>query len=271
MINTSVPRGWSSRVTTAPPARIGRPGDRAALLRVRLGLTEGTEALLRDRPTSARGVDQVVLHVEQRLTCSVRGMRNPGAVRLQLPRSGALVEGDVEPVPNLSDVCWIGDRDQHFHPAIEVAVHQIRGADPDGWRTIIGEPEEAAVFQEAAEDAAHPDVLAETRHTRSDRADAAYPEVHRNSCFRGAVERVGGGFVNDRVDFDLDTCRLAVLMVGDLVVDPVDQSGSNPVWRNEQALVLSLLGHSRQMVEQPADVIGDDGIGSEQASVFIQP
>ena len=90
-----------------------------------------------------------------------------------------------------------------------------------------------------------------------------------NSGSRGAVERVGSRLVHDRVDFDLDACRLPVLMVGDLVVDPVDQPGADTVWRNEQTLVLSLLGHTRQMVEQPADGVGDDGIGSEQADVFI--
>jgi hypothetical protein len=43
MINTSVLWSWFSLVTTAPPARIGEFGDGAALLRVRLELTEGTE------------------------------------------------------------------------------------------------------------------------------------------------------------------------------------------------------------------------------------
>ena len=31
---------------------------------------------------------------------------------------------------DLTDVCWIGDGDKHFHAAVEVA-HQVRGADTD--------------------------------------------------------------------------------------------------------------------------------------------
>jgi hypothetical protein len=44
------------------------------------------------------------------------------------------------------------------------------------------------------------------------------------------------------------------------VVDPVDQSIADTVRSNEQPLVLDFLRHSGQVVEQPADVVGDDWI-----------
>ena len=64
---------------------------------------------------------------------------------------------------------------------------------------------------------------------------------------------------------------LAILVVGDLVVDPVNQPIPDTVRGNQQPLVLGLLSHSRQMVEQPADVFGDDGVGGEQPDVLVQP
>src|SRR5512132_1844479 len=158
-------------------------------------------------------------------------------------------------------MCWIGNRDKHLHTAVEVAVHQIGRTDPDRWRSIVGEPEVAAVLQEPADNAADSDVLADSWHSWPDRADAAHPKVHWNTGLGSAIERIRRRLVNDRVDFDLDARWLAVLVVGDLVVDPVDQPVADAVRSNEQPLVLRLLRHSRQVVEKPADVLGDDWVG----------
>ena len=96
------------------------------------------------------------------------------------------------------------------------------------------------MLEEAAEEAAHSDVLAETRHTGPDRTDSANPQVDRDTGLRSAVERIGGRLVHDGVDLDLDACGLAVLVVGDLVVDPVDQPVADTVRGNQQPLVLGL-------------------------------
>src|SRR4029453_4332352 len=271
MITTSVPRSGCSRVTTAPPARIGRLAEGTASFRLRAVLTGGTVRLLRCGAAPARGVDQVLLHVQQRLTVGVGGVWNPCSIRLQLPRRRSLVERDLEQLLDLTDVCWIGDRNQHLYAAVQVAVHEVGGADADRWRSIVGKPKEPAVLEEGAEDATHSDVLAETEHAGSDRTDSAYPQVDRDAGPRGAVERIGGRLVHDGVDLDLDACRLTVLMVGDLVVDSVDQAVADTVRGDQQPLVLGLLSHSRQMVEQPADVFGDDGVGGEQPDVLVQP
>ena len=60
-------------------------------------------------------------------------------------------------------------------------------------------------------------------------------------------------------------------MVGDLVVDPVDQPGPDPVRRDQQPPVRRLLRHPGEVVEQPADVVGDDRVGGQQADVLVQP
>src|SRR5215213_10873776 len=103
------------------------------------------------------------------MTLCIGGVWDPGAVRLQMPRRGAVVESQVEQVLNLGNVCWIGDRNQHFHPAVEVAVHQVRRSDANRRRPIVGKPEQAAVLQETAQNAANPDVLAEPWHAWANR------------------------------------------------------------------------------------------------------
>src|SRR6187200_1284060 len=175
MITTSVPRSGWARVTTAPPARIGRPGERTPFLPVPVTLSEGTEPLLHRDASSTLGVDQILLHVQQRIAVFIGGVRNPAAIRQQVPRRRALVEGDVEQLANLTDVRRIGDRNKHLDATVEVAVHEVRGADPDRGGTIVGEPEETAVLEETAKNAAHPDVLAEPRHAWPDCAGAAHP------------------------------------------------------------------------------------------------
>src|SRR5215213_10003677 len=155
-----------------------------------------------------------------------------------MPGCRAVVEGYIEELFNLGDMRWVGNRDQHFHPAVEVAVHQVGRADPNRRRSIVGKPEEPTVLQETAQNAAYPNVVAEPGHTGSDRADAAYPKVHRNAGLRRAIKRIGRRLVHDRIDFDLDARRLSVFVVRDLVIDPVDQPVEDAVWGDEQPLVL---------------------------------
>src|SRR4029453_6812828 len=149
MITTSVPRSGCPRVTTSPPARIGRLAECTASFRLRAVLTGGTGRLLRCGAAPACGVDQVLLHVQERLTVGVGGMWNPCPIRLQLPRRRSVVECDLEQLLDLTDVCWVGDRNQHLHAPVKVAVHEVGGADADRWRSFVGEPEEPAVLEEA--------------------------------------------------------------------------------------------------------------------------
>src|SRR5690242_1182379 len=109
-MTTSRPRTGCCRVTTAPPARVGFPlvpTDRRVLEDC-AAATGRLHPLLGPAPTL--DVDQVVLHVDQRAAFLVGGERDPGAVRLQLPRRGARIERQVEQVRDLGDMGRIGDR-----------------------------------------------------------------------------------------------------------------------------------------------------------------
>ena len=74
-------------------------------------------------------------------------------------------------------------------------MHEIRRADPVLGIADVLEGEDARVLEEAAESAAHPDVLGQVRHSRAQTADAAHPEVDRDAGRRGLVERLDDALV----------------------------------------------------------------------------
>ncbi len=59
-------------------------------------------------------------------------------------------------------------RRQHLHPVIEIALHQVRAADQQlvVAGPAVGKVVDAAVLQEAPDQAHHADILAHARHTR---------------------------------------------------------------------------------------------------------
>src|SRR5918993_924316 len=145
MISTSMPRDGSSRVTTAPAAKIG------LVFEPRSFVSSGNVSVDLDGsfgpPAPLGVVDQVLLHVQQRPASKVSGMRDPGSVRLQLPGRGALVEGEIEQLGDLGDVSGVSDRGKHLHPAVEVAVHEVGGAHANRRLTAVGKPEEPTVLE----------------------------------------------------------------------------------------------------------------------------
>ena len=88
----------------------------------------------------------------------------------------------------------------------------IRSALP---RKVVGllarlEDEEAAVLEEAAEDAAHADRLGEPRDARPELADGAGDDVDLGAGLRGRVELLDDRLVGERVRLQADARGLAV-------------------------------------------------------------
>src|SRR5215204_6972410 len=196
MINTSMPRTGSSRLTTAPPAKIGFVCEFRSLAAPG-SVNAGTKYSLGTPPTL--GVDQVLLQVEERPVVRIGGVRGPGTVRFQLPSRCVFVQGNIEQLADLGDVCWMRDGGKDLHPPVQVAVHEVSRAHPYRGLTVIGEPEQPAVLQKASQNADHPDVFAQTRHTRADRAGTSHPQVDGHPSLRSAVEGIGDRLVDKGV------------------------------------------------------------------------
>ena len=94
--------------------------------------------------------------------------------------------------------------------------------------TRILKREDARVLQEAPEDRAHADILAEALDAGAQAADAAYDDVDRHPGARGAVQGVDDGLVDDGVDLDTDPGGQAGPVVDDLLLDALDEPVSRP-------------------------------------------
>src|SRR6266487_2084543 len=107
---------------------------------------------------------------------------------------------------------------------VEVPRHQIRASEQE--RTLVArvEDEEAAVFEEPAEDAAHSDRLAEARHARSKRADAARDDVDLGALLRSSIQLLDDLLVGQVVDLDPDASLLTVGGGATDLADSVQQS-----------------------------------------------
>ena len=71
----------------------------------------------------------------------------------------------------------IEDGENDLHPAVQVAGHEIGAAEKDEGIAAVGEDVDAAVLEEAVDDAADADGFAEAGNSRTETADAADDHV----------------------------------------------------------------------------------------------
>ena len=87
----------------------------------------------------------------------------------------------------------------------------------------FAEHQDAAVFEEAVDDAADADVFRDARQPRPQAADAADHQVDRHAGLAGAVEGLDRAAVDDRVELGEDPRLLALPGPLGLLVDQLDR------------------------------------------------
>src|SRR6478735_9532157 len=172
--------------------------------------------MLQVRAVSSRRTSSPLPLDEGLLEVQLAVVAGPGAVALEQPRAGFLVEGEVEQPADRLDVLLAGEPHQHLDPTVEVAVHHVGRPDPGYGLAGALEPVDAAVLEEPAEHRAHLDGLRQAGYAGPDRADAAHQQLHRYAGLRGEVERVDHGLVDDRVGLEPDPGGPPGLVVVDL-------------------------------------------------------
>ena len=85
----------------------------------------------------------------------------------------------------------------------------------------------------------------------------------------GAVQRVDGLLVHDRVDLDLDPRLLAGACGVLLAADALDQTGADSARRHQQAVEARLRRVARQLVEQAGQVLADHRVAGQQAQIGV--
>ena len=163
------------------------------------------------------------------------------------------------------------DRDEHFDPVVEVALHQV-GSYP-GVRLLIArlEAEEAAVLEEPAEDRAHADRSLSPSTPGREHADGADDQVDLGACLRGAVELLDDRRVGEVVDLDPDAGVLACRRRRRRRRGCARRArlrrvnGAARIFRNSLRAA-----EAGDEVEQVGDVGADVRVGGEEADVLVE-
>src|SRR5262245_3029048 len=106
--------------------------------------------------------DLLILQVDQRRAGLVQMMSGPPAVRAEPPGCDGGIHREVDQAPQLLLLRGIGDPDQQLNSAVEIAVHQVRAADPHLFRPVLAawaKCVDPGMLEEPAHDAANPVVL----------------------------------------------------------------------------------------------------------------
>jgi hypothetical protein len=107
--------------------------------------------------------------------------------------------------------------------------HHVGGAEIDQrlrrrQARTVAEAEDAAVFEEAADDGFDADVVGQTRHLRPQAADAAHDKVDLHAGPARFVKLVDHLGVHERVEFHPDLCRPASARVFRLGLDVTEDA-----------------------------------------------
>ena len=121
---------------------------------------------------------------------SRRDLLFPHAVRLHNVRFLIIRELHIDHGLQTMAEIGITHRDHEFDAVIEVSWHPVRTADIQLFTTAIGEPEDAAVLQEAADKASDRDVVTDAGDARDEYTDPSDDELDPDACLRSFVELI---------------------------------------------------------------------------------
>src|SRR5258708_34217821 len=174
----------------------------------------------------------------------------PRAMGSQLPGENVVGELDLEDLGETGAQLQIGDRHHRLDPAVQVALHDVRGAEVVIRLGAAAETKAARVLEEAADDRTHPDPLRESWDAGPQRAHAPDDELDLSAGLRRRVERVDDVGIDEVVDLDGDAAaRLR------LALDELGDTRPQARRRHQQLAVAMLPAVSGEEVEQLPDVV----------------
>src|SRR5664279_2575036 len=215
-------------------------------------------------------LDHRAVQLVQLLAIGVLAVAGPSAVAAEVPAAYLIAHAQAHQSFHVRDMPRVDQPDQGLHPTIEVAVHQVGAADEDDRIACAAEDEQPRVLQEPAQNRAYPDVLGQALDARTEGADAPYPEVDLDPGARCPVQRINHLIVDDRVELETDVAAEALSRVLDLGVDVVDQTPAYRTRCHQKTPEPAARCPSRELVEQPGQVLADLWVAGEQPEVRIQ-
>ena len=148
------------------------------------------------------------------------GIAGVGAVGVHVASFDDFGEIRVEDfIANVADELRVLHGEGKFDAAIEVAGHHVGTAEIDLFFASIVEVEDAAVLEEAADDAGDADIVADSGHAGAKAADAADEEIELDPGLGGFVEELDDAAIDEGVDLEDDVAAAAVFLVLDFAAD----------------------------------------------------
>src|SRR5665213_478283 len=166
-------------------SKVGFTRNLASVSRTVLGLTSLATGQVYPAAASANDRSIVALRramTTNELTLQVDALRRRKTpVRPQIPSRDLQRHRTVEHVVKDATALGVNDPNERLDPTIEIAMHQVGTPDPVLVVATTAEPHDARVLEEPAENASHPNVLRQARHTRAQRAHASHDQVDRDT------------------------------------------------------------------------------------------
>src|SRR4051794_14975706 len=136
--------------------------------------------------------------------------------------------------------------------------------------TAIFKIEDAAVFEEAADDAANANAAADAANTGDQNALAAHDEIDLDTGLRRAVKRFDDSRIDNRVHLNDHAGGFSALGIARFTINQRNTTFGEIARSDEQRLVAGLLSVGREVIEDVVDGGSDVWITGEQAEVGVK-
>src|SRR5215218_6041514 len=191
------------------------------------------------------------------------------AVGAEFPTVRVVGELEIEQAADLLAVALLAQREGRLDAPVEVALHQVGASEVHLLLVPVGEGEDTGVLEEASDKRDHADVLAHGLHAGPQAADAAYDQVYLHPGLGSFVEELDDLGVRKRVGLARDAGVLAGSSLLGLLLDQAHYALPHGEGRDEQLLVLLLLGVAGQVVEEVRAVLGELRVVGEVREVRV--
>ena len=161
-------------------------------------------------------------------------------------------------------------RDHEFDTVIEVSWHPVRTADIQLFTTAIGEPEDAAVLQEAADEASDGDVVTDAGDARDEYADPPDDELDPDACLRSFVELIYDLLIEEGIHLGDHVCLIALLGEGDLAVDELHAALAEIDRRDDEGVPQRRVRVAGEEIEEGRSIAAELVIAGEDAEIRIE-
>ena len=136
-----------------------------------------------------------------------------GAVTLHFPDISGIGQLQIKYLPKQGLVLRGGNGGAYFHPAFQVALHEIGGTDIVFFVAVIFKIKNPGMFEKSADQGNDPDVFRQAFNARAQTAGVTDNEIDMDSGLGGAVQGFDDISIDQGIGFELDKSLIAFFLM----------------------------------------------------------